>query len=98
MHDRWRAHNLATEGCADRLMAQTNAKYGNARAETLDRIAGNAGFLRRAGSGGNDDLFRSERFDFIQRDLIVAVDLHIRAELAKIMIQVVSERIVIVDQ
>ena len=69
-----------------------------ARAETLDRVAGDAGFLRRAGSGGDDDFFRPHRVDFIERDLVVEIDFNIRAEFAEIVIQVVSERVVIIDE
>ena len=52
----------------------------------------------RARAGRDDDFFRPERLDFVERDFVVAKDFHVGAELAQIVIQVVGERIVIVDQ
>ena len=53
--------------------------------------------MRRAWAGRDDDLFRPHRFDFLDRDLIVAPHFHIGAQFSEILDQVVGERIVVVE-
>ena len=93
------ARMIATaEGGADGLMAETDAEDRNARAEALDRVAGNARFFGRAGAGRDDDLLGPQRFDLVQTDLVVAKNLHLGAEFAEIVIEVVGEGVVVVDE
>jgi hypothetical protein len=65
--------------------------------EAQDDFLADTSFAWRARAWGNADVSRSYVCDFINRDFIVAFDLNIAAELAEILREVVSERIVVVD-
>ncbi len=56
-----------------------------------------AGLVRRARSGRDDNPFGMHRFDVADRDLIVAANLNLRAQFADVLDQVVGERIVVVE-
>ncbi len=98
MHDRRRAHDLATKRRADRLVTQTDPENWYARGKTLDGVARDPGFPRCARARRDDDFFRLERFDFVERNLVVKIDSDVGAKLSQIMIQVVGERIIVVDE
>src|ERR687887_2791856 len=98
MHDRWCPNNLTAEGCADTLVAQTNAENRYTLSKATNDIAGDARLLGCAGTGRNKDFIRMQSLDFIQRDFIIPKDLHIGAQLAEIMEQIVGEGIVVVDE
>src|SRR4029077_19850641 len=51
-----------------------------------------------AGCGGEDDLFRFHHRDLFEGNFVVAKHLHVGAELAQIVVEVVSKGIVVVDQ
>src|SRR5262245_52399338 len=52
VHDRRRPHHCSTVGGAYGLVTEANSQDWNPRAELLYGIAGNASFLRCAGTGG----------------------------------------------
>src|SRR6059058_1447411 len=64
------------------LVPKTDTEDRRVRAEAPDSRTGNARFFGRARARRNDDLFGSKRVDFIQRNPIVAKNLHAGAELA----------------
>src|SRR5882672_10518280 len=97
MHQLVRAHDLAAEDLANRLVPKADAEYRRAGGETLQKRQRNAGPRRRTRSGRNTDPRRPPLGDLVERDLVVARDAHVFAELAKVLDQVVSERIVVVD-
>ena len=49
------------------------------------------------GPGEMHNPLRRQRFDFFQRDLVVAANLHLRAQFSQQLHQVVSKRIVVVE-
>src|ERR1700687_5852175 len=62
-----------------------------------DQFDADAGFLRSAGSGRNDDALGTHRLDLSDRHFVVAANLYLGAQFAKVLDEVVSERIVIIE-
>jgi len=97
VHQALRADDLAAVDFADRLMAEADAEQRNTRAKFANDIAGNSSLARRAGAGADQYLFGVERNRLLDGDLIVAENFHLRTELAKVLHEVVGERIVVID-
>ncbi len=100
VHEMLGADDLGAEGLAHRLMAEADAQQRQAALQALATFDRNAGFSRCARTGGDDDAIRLAVEDFIDRDLIVAVDLDVerRVDLAQPLDEVVSEGVVIIDE
>jgi hypothetical protein len=62
-----------------------------------DQFDADASLLRSAGARRNHDPLGAQSFDFIHAHLIIAADLDFRAQFSEVLDQVVSERIVIVE-
>jgi hypothetical protein len=99
MHETWRAIHFSAVDGAETLMSETDTEHGDLAGEMFDRIRGNAAiFDRFAGARGNDEMIRLERDQFIQRNLIVAEHTNLRAELAEVLNEVISKRVVIINK
>lgn len=98
VHDFFRADDFAAERIADGLMAEANTEDGNFAGEALDDGHAQAGFARRARAGRNNDALRAHARDFVESDFVVAAHGEFLSELAEVLRQVVSERIVVVDE
>jgi len=79
VHQRRGAHYLATEGVANRLMAEADAENWYLSGELADDVDANAGILRFAGAGGDHDTLRFLGGDLIERNLVVAADFELFA-------------------
>src|SRR5687767_6635302 len=97
VHHLARAHHPAAEGLADRLVAEAYAQQRHPAGQPPDQLERDAGLVRRARPRRNDDVRRLQGLDCLDRDLVVPVDRHVRAELAEVLHQVVGERIVVVE-
>jgi hypothetical protein len=62
-----------------------------------DQFDADAGFLRGAGSGRKHDAFGVHRLDLSYGDFVVAANLYLGAQFAKVLDEVVSERIVVIE-
>ena len=62
-----------------------------------DQFDADAGFLRSAGSGRNDDALGVHRLDLSDGHFVVAANLDFGAQFAQVLDEVVSERIVVVE-
>ena len=89
--------DLGAEGVADALMPEANAKDGDLAAEMPNDIVGRSAFARRTGSGRDKDAVGFERFDAVNGDFIITMDLHGHVHLAQILNEVVGERIVVIQ-
>ncbi len=79
VHELWSADDLGTEGRADGLMAEADAEGGDLLGggkcgESLDERDEDAGVLRGAGAGREEDARGAEGDDFVGRELVVAFD------------------------
>ena len=98
VHDRARPADLPAEGLSDRLMPKANAQQGDFAGEALDHLQGNARLVGRAGPGGDDDFFRGQPFDLRHRDLVIAHHGKLGSQLPKVLVDVVGERVVVIDE
>src|SRR5260221_4485513 len=78
-------------------MAETYAEYRYFASEALDQRYRDPRLGRRAGTGRDDDLFRSPRRDLLERDRIVAIHIHVGTQFAEVLDEVVGEAVVVVD-
>jgi len=97
MHKMSGANHAAAKGFPDCLVTEADPKHWNFSCEAADQIDADARVMRRARTGGNDNPLRPQVLDLVDRDLIVAANLDLRAQLADVLNEVVSERIVIVE-
>ncbi len=97
MHDLAGAHDVTAERGADGLVPQTDAENRALTGEVLDEINADASLMRCARPRRDQDVIRPEALDFLRGDLVIAADLHFFTQFTKILDQVVSEGIVIVE-
>ena len=97
MHEPICPHDVAAEDMPDALMTEADAEGGNAGSKLLDHRTTDARLLGCAGTGGNADVIRLLFSDLFKRDLVISVDLHLRAHLAEVLDEVVGKGVVVVD-
>src|SRR5664280_2596021 len=95
---RRRAHYLAAERLADRLMPEADTEDRNVRCGLGNQIEADAGFVRGAGAGREHDGFRFGGDHIGGRNLVVAMHDNVRPQPAQVMEQVEGEAVVVVDQ
>ena len=78
-------------------MTEADAEDRRRRPEAADEVDGDARLAWSAGAGRQDDVARRERGDLVERELVVAPDDRLAAELAHVAGEVVHERIVVID-
>ena len=78
MHKIRSANDLPTESGANGLMSQADTQQRHFSGEVSNNIDADAGFLRRAWSGGYDNTVRMLVFNFVDSDLVVARDYDLR--------------------
>src|ERR1043166_116374 len=100
VHDAIVTDDLAAERIADALMSQAHAERRNGWSEALEHVVRNPRLLRRARPRRDDDVARLHCRDLVERDLVIAVDAQIdaRVHFPEPLHEVVSERIVVVDE
>ena len=89
--------DLTAEGMTDALVAETNAHDRQLAGEVLDDVVGQAGFARGARAGGDEDALGAVGLDLLDGHLVVPVHEHVGLQLAKVLDEVESERIVVVE-
>ncbi len=92
------AHGAAAERLDQRLVPEADAEHGRAGAgEGADRLDRVAGLGRGAGPRGDDEPIGLAVEQLLDRRAIVAHRLHLGAELAQVLDEVVGEGVVVVD-
>ena len=81
------------------LVAQADSQCRNGRSELPDQFHRNSRLVRRTRARRNDDSLRLQGGDLINADLIISrdVDVQSRVDLSKPLNEVVSKRIVIIE-
>jgi len=100
MHELLGAHDGAAECGADALMAQANAEDRQLAGKALDGADRDAGLGRRARTGRDHeavDALADPFGDFVERDLVIAGDLHVGAQFTQVLDDVVGKAVVVVD-
>ena len=91
VHQARSANHLPTKSGADGLVSKADAQDGYFAGEVADQTDADTGFLGRAWAGRNDDVLRLHRFNIGNCELIVAANLHLCAEFAEILNQVIGK-------
>ncbi|MNN56461.1 hypothetical protein D3C81_1713950 [compost metagenome] len=97
VHDLLRTHHLAAECRAYCLMSEADAEDRQLACKLLQDRNRHAGFMRRARTGRNADALRIQRGDLFQCDLVITYGVHVFAQFAEVLHQVVGERVVVID-
>src|SRR5260370_10014792 len=92
------ADYFSAERGADGLMAKAHAKDRKFSGQALHQLHGNARFLRSARTGGNHDTLRLSADNFFHGNFVVTVHFDLATQLAEILREVVSKRIVVIHQ
>jgi len=93
---RGRDHPRA-EGLPDRLVPEADPQDRDAPGEALDGRHGDARILRPSGPGRDDQAARLERLELVHGQAVVAQDAHLGAHLHQVLVEVVGERVEVVD-
>lgn len=97
VHRLRRADDVAAEGLADGLVTEADAEERGVLG-AADDFEADAGVVRIARAGGDDDAGGFAGEEFIHRNFIVAEDFDFVTEIAEILDQVPGKAIVIVDE
>src|SRR2546428_1626154 len=89
------AYDLRAERLAQALVTEANAEDGDFPGQLLYRLIGDAGIVRRAGTGRDDDAVVAG--ELLDSDRVVSEHVRLHAELAQVLDEVVCERVVVVD-
>src|SRR5262245_4204760 len=98
MHRLRRAHDAATIGLANGLMAEAHAEDWNRRAHRSDQLQADAGLVWRARTGRQYDALGCQLKHIGDGNLVVAVDLTARPKLAQEVDEIVGKAVVVIDQ
>ena len=97
MHEPASAHDISAKNVADTLMAEADTQDRDALTKGANHVTADARFLGRTRTWGDTDVIGPLFGDLFEGDLIIPMDLHLRAHLAKVLDEVVGKGVVIVD-
>src|SRR5581483_6540271 len=97
VHDLFGSSDFAAERFADRLHSQAHPKNRQFARKFQDERLDLAGFVRSPWSGAQNDAFRLHPADELRVHFIVSLDDHIGSKFLHVLHDVISERIVIVN-
>jgi hypothetical protein len=97
MHKTSGADHLAAKDMTDALVPQTDAENRHLLTESANDIVTDAGLIRGARSGRNNDALGSQLSDFVERDLVVPFHERVRPQLAKILDEIVGKAVVVIE-
>ena len=97
MHDLARPYHVTAKRLADGLMAQAYAQDRQLAGEIADGFKRDARFGRRARAWRNHDTLRIQGGNFGDGQFIVAHDLDLGTELAKVLHNVVGKGVVVIN-
>jgi len=97
MHQILRAYHFTAKSRTNGLMSQADAEQRNLPGKVANQIDADSRVLRSARTGRNQDAFRPHCLDFADADLVIATHLDLRAQFAEVLDEVVSERVVVVE-
>src|SRR5947207_4995130 len=97
VHDLIGPDYFAAEGGPNSLMSQTYTENRLLAGEIPDEINADAGFLRSAWPGRNQDMRRTQAVNLLEGDLVIPTHLDLLAHFTQVLHQVVSEGIVVIE-
>src|SRR5436853_5612140 len=96
MHQIRRANHAAAKGHSDSLVSEAYAKYRNLPAELANYRYADACCFRYSRSGRDHDVIGLKSLDLLDRNLIVAPDLYVFAQLSNVLDEIKRKGIVLV--
>ena len=97
VHELMGTNDLAAEGFADGLVAETDAEDGSLSGHVADERNENARLAGSARAGREQDAIGMESFHFFNGELVVAANDDVGTQFAKVLDEVVSEGVVVVE-
>src|SRR5215468_6375959 len=94
VHGRGAADDRAAEGLPDGLMPEADAEHGNPAGGLLDEIEADAGLVRRARTGREDDALRRHGHRLVDGEGVVALDRQAGTQFTQKVVEVVGEAVV----
>ena len=99
MHRDGRADDGAAEGLANGLVAEADAEQRHpGRGGGADQRQADAGLVRRAGAGREQDGLRLHRQGLLARQRVVAPDFNLHSKVAQEVVEIEGKTVVVVDQ
>src|SRR5215469_3281779 len=97
MHQSISSNHLSSEHLSDTLMPETDSQNRRTGTKFANQIVADSRVVRSSGSRRNTNLLRAQLFNLAKVRLIVPLYHQLRPKLTKILNQVVSKRIVVID-
>jgi hypothetical protein len=97
VHQGLGADHLAAEGLAHGLMAQADAEDRHVQRRAVENVEADARLVGRAGTGRQQDGLGLQRPGLGGRQVVVAHDLRLRAQLREVVDEVVGKAVVVID-
>ena len=97
VHQHIGADNRSAKGLTDGLMSQANPQNRKSSAECANGFNGHAGILRISRTGRQNQCLRLHFRNFFHGDFIIAHYLNLRIQFSNILIQIVSEGIIVIN-
>ena len=97
MHQAIGANDLPAVDLTDTLVTQAYAENWYPRTEVRDNLATDACFIGCAWSRRNHNAFRIHLLDLPYPHLVVSIHQDLRPELAKVLHEIISEGVVVID-
>ena len=85
------------EDLADALQSEAHAEHRPFAGEVGDDLVRQAGVVRAAGPGADEDAVGVERIDLVEGERVATMHERLGAELPEVLHEVVDERVVVVD-
>src|SRR5271165_1467091 len=97
MHDAVSSDYLSPIDLTDALMPKTNAQHGDPRPKMTNKIVADPSLIRCSRSRRNADFLGAQLLNLIDGCPVIPPHHQFRAEFAKILNQVVGERVVVIQ-
>jgi len=97
MHQIPSPNHFAAKGCADRLVSEANAQQWRLARKMADQLDADARVLRCARSRRNYDAFGMHYLNFVDGHFVIAANFDLCAQLTQVLDEVISERIVVIE-
>jgi len=97
MHQIPSPNHFASKGRADRLVPEANAQQWRLARKVADQLDADAGILRCTRSRRDYDALGMHCLNFFDGHFVIAANFNLRAQFTQVLDEVVSERIVVIE-
>src|SRR3954468_18336940 len=97
MHQPFGADDFSAKDLANALMTEANPEDGRLFSQFTNDLLAPAGVFRPAWAGRDTNPVWGQLADLSKCDLVVPFHRHLRAELSKVLDEIIGERVVVID-